>query len=179
VPTKTVLKVGFLDRDFEPDHLAEKSNRTKMGPKIHCELWSKVPFPFFLLAVPPARPSGCRLDNSTPSATSSTASEAAITNEVPSSGDSLVVYCKAGFDGGLPQTFLLEVRHSGRDLVANQSVTSRPHFRVDGLAPDTAFTLDVYSLNAKGRSTPVRLTARTRKSTGQADVKYSFSAGKL
>jgi hypothetical protein len=29
--------VGFLERDFERDHLAEKSNRTKMGQKIHCE----------------------------------------------------------------------------------------------------------------------------------------------
>jgi hypothetical protein len=36
VPTKKVLKVGFLERDFERDHLAEKSNRTKMGQKIHC-----------------------------------------------------------------------------------------------------------------------------------------------
>jgi hypothetical protein len=36
VPTKIVLKVGFLERDFERNHLAEKSNRTKMGQKIHC-----------------------------------------------------------------------------------------------------------------------------------------------
>jgi hypothetical protein len=36
VPPKIVLKVGFLERDFERDHLAEKSNRTKMGQKIHC-----------------------------------------------------------------------------------------------------------------------------------------------
>jgi hypothetical protein len=36
VPTKIVLKVDFLKRDFERDHLAEKSNRTKMGQKIHC-----------------------------------------------------------------------------------------------------------------------------------------------
>jgi hypothetical protein len=28
--------VGFLERDFERDHLAEKRNRTKMGQKIHC-----------------------------------------------------------------------------------------------------------------------------------------------
>jgi hypothetical protein len=28
--------VGFLERDFERDHLAEKINRTKMGQKIHC-----------------------------------------------------------------------------------------------------------------------------------------------
>jgi hypothetical protein len=40
VPTKIVLKVGFLERDFERDHLAEKSNRTKMGPKIHCAFLS-------------------------------------------------------------------------------------------------------------------------------------------
>jgi hypothetical protein len=38
VPTKTVLKVDFLERDFERDHLAEKSNRTKMGQKIHCAM---------------------------------------------------------------------------------------------------------------------------------------------
>jgi hypothetical protein len=36
VPTKIILKVGFLERDFERDHLAEKINRTKMGQKIHC-----------------------------------------------------------------------------------------------------------------------------------------------
>jgi hypothetical protein len=36
VPTKIVVKVGFLERDFKRDHLAEKSNRTKMGQKIHC-----------------------------------------------------------------------------------------------------------------------------------------------
>jgi hypothetical protein len=33
--------VGFLERDFERDHLAEKSNRTKMGQKIHCGLVQK------------------------------------------------------------------------------------------------------------------------------------------
>jgi hypothetical protein len=31
VPSKIVLK-----RDFERNHLAEKSNRTQMGQKIHC-----------------------------------------------------------------------------------------------------------------------------------------------
>jgi hypothetical protein len=30
--------VGFLERDFEGDHLAEKRNRTKMGQKIHCAM---------------------------------------------------------------------------------------------------------------------------------------------
>jgi hypothetical protein len=30
--------VGFLERDFERGYLAEKSNRTKMGQKIHCAM---------------------------------------------------------------------------------------------------------------------------------------------
>jgi hypothetical protein len=38
VSSKIVLKVVFLERDFERDHLAEKSNRTKMGHKIHCAM---------------------------------------------------------------------------------------------------------------------------------------------
>jgi hypothetical protein len=43
VPTKTVLKMGFFERDFERDHLAEKSNRTKIGQKIHCAVAHFVP----------------------------------------------------------------------------------------------------------------------------------------
>jgi hypothetical protein len=51
VPTKIVLKVGFLERDFERDHLAEKSNRTKMGQKIHCA-WIQI-FLFVIVIVLP------------------------------------------------------------------------------------------------------------------------------
>jgi hypothetical protein len=40
VPTKIVLKVDFLERDFKRDHLAEKSNRTKMI-QIH-KMWLKL-----------------------------------------------------------------------------------------------------------------------------------------
>jgi hypothetical protein len=46
VPTKIVLKVGFLERD----HLAEKSYRTKMGQNTLCNVakkmnvpWTKIP----------------------------------------------------------------------------------------------------------------------------------------
>jgi hypothetical protein len=38
VPTKIVLKVGFLERNFERDHLAEKSYWTKISQKINT-LW--------------------------------------------------------------------------------------------------------------------------------------------
>jgi hypothetical protein len=48
VPTKTVLKVGFLERDFERDHLAEKSNR---GQKIHCVMANyQIGIPFIIIA---------------------------------------------------------------------------------------------------------------------------------
>jgi hypothetical protein len=33
--------VGFLERDFERDHLAEKSKWTKNGQKIHCATATK------------------------------------------------------------------------------------------------------------------------------------------
>jgi hypothetical protein len=33
VPTKTVLKVGFLERHFERDHLAEKATGQKWAKK--------------------------------------------------------------------------------------------------------------------------------------------------
>jgi hypothetical protein len=43
VPSKIVLKVGFLERDFERDHLAEKSNRTKMGQKYTVHMYEQPP----------------------------------------------------------------------------------------------------------------------------------------
>ena len=92
----------------------------------------------FSLSVPPARPSHCKLDNLT--AGHLGLQETTDVNEVNHVGSSshtvshrgsgLLVQCTAGFDGGLPQTFLLEVRHEGRDLIANQSVASRPYFKV-------------------------------------------------
>ena len=86
----------------------------------------------FSLSVPPARPSHCKLDNLT-AGDQGRGGETTDVNEVApvhAISGGLVVQCTAGFDGGLPQTFLLEVRHEGRDLIANQSVASRPYFKV-------------------------------------------------
>jgi hypothetical protein len=43
--------VGFLERDFERDHLAEKSYWTKMGQKIHCALGKYLMYLLNLIAV--------------------------------------------------------------------------------------------------------------------------------
>lgn len=99
--------------------------------------------------------------------------------------DSILVRCRAGFDGGLPQTFVCEARHAGSgDLAANRSTArgDRPEFALAGVAPAADFRIDVYSVNAKGRSEVVRLAARTRpRMNAPADgvVKYSYSAGTL
>jgi hypothetical protein len=41
VPTKTVLKVGFLERDFERDHLAFRQATRQKWAKKYTVLWPK------------------------------------------------------------------------------------------------------------------------------------------
>ena len=74
--------------------------------------------PTFHFPVPPSRPSHCKLDNltaitATPGAPSRDHS-AEISGNSPTDvaevhDNGVLIYCQAGFDGGLPQTFLLEV----------------------------------------------------------------------
>ena len=93
--------------------------------------------------------------------------------------NSITVRCRPGFDGGLPQTFVCEVRYSDSgDLATNRSRTrQRPIFEIVGVAPNTRFLVDVYSVNAKGRSDPARMEAVTRKPRPEDVVKFSYSAG--
>ncbi|XP_063232164.1 nephrin-like [Bacillus rossius redtenbacheri] len=77
--------------------------------------------------------------------------------------DSLHVECADGFDGGLPQEFVMEVYDAAtRGLVSN--VTSRaPLFVVSGLESGLGFDVTLFASNAKGRSGAVRLHAYTLK----------------
>jgi hypothetical protein len=47
VPTKIVLKVGFLERDFESDHLAEKATLQKWAKKYTVHLRVFLKFNYF------------------------------------------------------------------------------------------------------------------------------------
>ncbi|XP_063889357.1 LOW QUALITY PROTEIN: uncharacterized protein LOC135116077 [Scylla paramamosain] len=90
------------------------------------------------------------------------------------------VRCVAGFDGGLPQTFILELRdpHSGA-LIAN-TTNMVPFLSVGGLPPGLAFKGRVFSTNAKGRSEPVSLLVYTLKDVAEkrtAAVKPSPDQG--
>ncbi|CAH1116566.1 unnamed protein product [Phaedon cochleariae] len=78
--------------------------------------------------------------------------------------DTLTVECSEGFDGGLPQEFVMEVFDSAsRKLVSN--VSSRaPLFSVGGLESGAGFDVGLYAANKKGRSAVARLQAYTLKS---------------
>ncbi|XP_017788622.1 PREDICTED: nephrin-like [Habropoda laboriosa] len=92
---------------------------------------------------------------------------------------SVEVKCVAGYDGGLPQKFILEVYHGDVDFLSsiqplyNVSNTDEPSFSLSGLETtvETGVHVAVYAVNGKGRSQPVILSEVTyrdaEKRTGQ------------
>ncbi|KAK4884506.1 hypothetical protein RN001_000777 [Aquatica leii] len=71
---------------------------------------------------------------------------------------SVEVYCLPGFDGGLPQYFLLEL-YSSNSAVPRYNITSNdePYFYLSNLEPDVTFKISVFAVNSKGRSQGVIL----------------------
>ncbi|CAD0203702.1 unnamed protein product [Chrysodeixis includens] len=68
--------------------------------------------------------------------------------------DSLNVECVENFDGGLPQTFLMELLELPSLIVRYNVSTNRtpPYFEIRGLPPGVTYRIDLYAVNAKGRS---------------------------
>lgn len=76
--------------------------------------------------------------------------------------DSLLVQCEQGYDGGLAQTFHLEVYASTDEhLTTNISTVDSPVFLVTDLEFATSYILVLYAANAKGRSNSVAIVAAT------------------
>ncbi|GIY69680.1 uncharacterized protein CEXT_431681 [Caerostris extrusa] len=74
----------------------------------------------------------------------------------------LVVECEPGYDGGMKQSFHLEVYNSAVEhLQANVSSQESPVFQVGNLPSSTSFILVLYASNAKGRSNSVALMTNT------------------
>ncbi|XP_046971664.1 nephrin-like [Vanessa cardui] len=74
------------------------------------------------------------------------------------SEDSLQVDCLEGFDGGLPQVFILEVLELPSKIVhANITSNFTPSFELLGLDKGMSYALNLYAANAKGRSEVVAL----------------------
>lgn len=66
---------------------------------------------------------------------------------------SVEVFCVAGFDGGLPQHFVLEL-YSDRSDIPRYFInsTEEPYFYLSNLEPDITFKIVVFAVNQKGRS---------------------------
>ncbi|XP_047986871.1 nephrin [Leguminivora glycinivorella] len=71
--------------------------------------------------------------------------------------ESVEVACLAGFDGGLPQTFLLQVYSAGESVPRVNLSSDEPSWTVRGLEWDVRFRLEAVAVNGKGRSAPARL----------------------
>lgn len=75
--------------------------------------------------------------------------------------DSIRVDCVDGYDGGLVQHFIMEVRDTTQQRLRANLTNSWPSFTARGLTPGSSFLLVIYSANAKGRSKAVVITAVT------------------
>ena len=94
-----------------------------------------------------------------------------------SSYSTMRIYCEPGFNGGLKQTFTLEIREtessssssanskrSKSSGLENLDGRTRPDFMLTGLIPDTGYTISVFAVNPKGQSDRMVLQAYTQKS---------------
>ncbi|XP_076328672.1 cell surface glycoprotein MUC18-like isoform X2 [Tachypleus tridentatus] len=77
------------------------------------------------------------------------------------SSGSFTLECVPGDDGGLQQSFHLEVYSSKSNaLLANITMTHNPVFRATNLPAEESFCLIVYAVNAKGQSPEFKTTAK-------------------
>ncbi|XP_023707814.1 synaptogenesis protein syg-2 isoform X4 [Cryptotermes secundus] len=74
---------------------------------------------------------------------------------------SFSVHCSPGFNGGMEQLFLMEVRESQSQVLHYNVSSTVPRFSVTGLEAGSHYQACVYSFNHKGRSEPVVIQAST------------------
>ncbi|XP_042217603.1 nephrin-like [Homarus americanus] len=77
--------------------------------------------------------------------------------------DTIEVECVAGFDGGLPQTFYMEVYDSTTGTLHRNISSGEPLFLLTALRPGLAFLMVTYAANSKGRSDAAQLETFTLK----------------
>lgn len=94
------------------------------------------------------------------------------------SSDSLEVDCVDGFDGGLPQSFFMEILElpTLRSRLNLTTYRAPPSFLAEGLDPGTSYRIMLYAVNAKGRSDPTVIDPVTFK--GVAKLQGELNAQK-
>ena len=87
---------------------------------------------------------------------------------VSSSYSTMRISCHPGFNGGLKQSFTLEIFETDsirkKGLVANMTGQIKPDFILTDLIPDTGYMISVYAFNNKGKSDRMVLQAYTQSS---------------
>ncbi|KAF5299126.1 hypothetical protein FQR65_LT09484 [Abscondita terminalis] len=91
--------------------------------------------------------------------------------------DSLQVECIESFDGGLPQSFLMEILELPLLELRLNATTYKtpPTFYAEGLEPGISYRILLYAINAKGRSDPAVIDAITFKGV----AKYTGSSASI
>lgn len=77
--------------------------------------------------------------------------------------DIFLVECTEGFDGGLPQEFVMEVFDSLTEVLVANMTSKLPVFEVKGLESNVNFDISLYATNSKGRSEVTFLKVLTLK----------------
>lgn len=72
---------------------------------------------------------------------------------------SLGIKCTEGFNGGLTQTFLVEVRDMHTQEMRANITSPIPRFTLANLQPGGLYSASVFAYNPKGRSDPAVLQA--------------------
>lgn len=87
--------------------------------------------------------------------------------------NSLQVDCMEGFDGGLPQSFFMEILElpSLRPRLNLTTYKMPPTFTAIGLDPGTSYRIMLYAVNAKGRSDPTIIDPVTFKGVAKLQGK--------
>lgn len=67
---------------------------------------------------------------------------------------SLSVRCLEGFNGGIKQEFMLEVKDSQTSELRANYTSPFPRFTVNSLSPSSIYLVSIYAFNSKGRSDP-------------------------
>ncbi|XP_066142954.1 nephrin isoform X3 [Euwallacea fornicatus] len=96
----------------------------------------------------------------TPAGKPDSLSNCSISNQT---SDSIYIECSEGFDGGLPQTFVVEVYETQYKKMVGNSTSKVPTFTVTGLESGMEFDIALFGVNKKGRSPVTHLAAYTLK----------------